>query len=69
MTSAGALRAITLDLDDTLWPVGPTLVVAERVLADCLREHAPRTAASTTSESRARSAPRSSPSARRVRTT
>ena len=53
MTAAGALRAITLDLDDTLWPVGPTLVAAERVLGDWLREHAPRTAASTTTESRA----------------
>lgn len=50
---SGALRAITLDLDDTLWPVGPTLVAAERVLTDWLREHAPRTAASTTPESRA----------------
>jgi hypothetical protein len=24
------LRAITLDLDDTLWPVAPTLIAAER---------------------------------------
>lgn len=38
-------RAITLDLDDTLWPVGPTLVAAEQALADWLREHAPRTGA------------------------
>ena len=53
MTGSGALRAITLDLDDTLWPVGPTLVAAERVLAEWLRAHAPRTAAATTAESRA----------------
>jgi putative hydrolase of the HAD superfamily len=46
------LRAITLDLDDTLWPVGPTLVAAERVLADWLRAHAPRTATATTAEAR-----------------
>jgi putative hydrolase of the HAD superfamily len=38
-------RAITLDLDDTLWPVGPTLVTAEQVLADWLSEHAPSTGA------------------------
>ena len=45
--------AITLDLDDTLWPVGPTLVEAETVLAQWLREHAPRTAARYDAESRA----------------
>ena len=39
--------AITLDLDDTLWPVRPTLVAAEKVLADWLRTHAPSTAAGT----------------------
>jgi len=36
--------ALTLDLDDTLWPVRPTLVAAERVLADWLRANAPATA-------------------------
>ncbi|MFM2340550.1 MAG: hypothetical protein RLZZ592_203 [Pseudomonadota bacterium] len=41
----GTLRAITLDLDDTLWPVGPTLVRAEQVLHDWLRAQAPATAA------------------------
>ncbi|MFA7665180.1 MAG: HAD family hydrolase [Burkholderiaceae bacterium] len=46
-------RAITLDLDDTLWPVGPTLVEAETTLAGWLREHAPRTAASYDAEVRA----------------
>jgi len=45
MTPAlGHVKAITLDLDDTLWPVRPTLVAAERVLADWLRTHAPATA-------------------------
>jgi len=37
--------AITLDLDDTLWPVRPPLVAAERTLADWLARHAPATAA------------------------
>jgi putative hydrolase of the HAD superfamily len=37
--------ALTLDLDDTLWPVRPTLVAAERVLNEWLLAHAPRTAA------------------------
>jgi HAD superfamily hydrolase (TIGR01549 family) len=53
MSSAPTLRAITLDLDDTLWPVGPTLVAAERVLADWLAARAPATAARTDAESRA----------------
>ena len=30
--AAGPIRVLTLDLDDTLWPVGPTLVRAEQVL-------------------------------------
>ena len=38
------IRAITLDLDDTLWPIAPTIRRAERVLLDWLREFAPRTA-------------------------
>jgi HAD superfamily hydrolase (TIGR01549 family) len=38
------VTAITLDLDDTLWPVRPTLVAAEKVLAAWLRSHAPATA-------------------------
>src|SRR5690606_27900253 len=48
-------RAITLDLDDTLWPVGPTLVAAEQVLADWLRDRAPPTAAGYRPEPRAAS--------------
>lgn len=39
------LRAITLDLDDTIWPVGPCIERAERVLHDWLLQHAPNTAA------------------------
>ena len=42
--SLHAVTAITLDLDDTLWPVRPALVAAEKVLAAWLRTHAPATA-------------------------
>jgi len=41
------VTAITLDLDDTLWPVRPTLVAAEKVLAEWLRANAPATAQNT----------------------
>ncbi|WP_313312740.1 HAD-IA family hydrolase [Pulveribacter sp.] len=39
------IRAITLDLDDTLWPVWPTIRRAEAALAGWLAVHAPGTAA------------------------
>ena len=39
------IRAITLDLDDTLWPVWPTIERAEQTLQDWLLQHAPKTAA------------------------
>jgi FMN hydrolase / 5-amino-6-(5-phospho-D-ribitylamino)uracil phosphatase len=39
------IRAITLDLDDTLWPIWPTIARAEVVLQNWLRAHAPATAA------------------------
>lgn len=39
------IRAITLDLDDTLWPIAPVIARAEAALHAWLREHAPRTAA------------------------
>ena len=39
------VRAITLDLDDTLWPIWPTIERAEAALAAWLLEHAPATAA------------------------
>ena len=38
------IRAITLDLDDTLWPVLPVLAQAERELVEWLTLRAPRTA-------------------------
>ena len=41
------VTAITLDLDDTLWPVRPTLIAAEKVLAEWLRANAPATAQNT----------------------
>ncbi len=39
------IRAITLDLDDTLWPVWPTIQHAENALRDWLDTHAPAAAA------------------------
>jgi FMN hydrolase / 5-amino-6-(5-phospho-D-ribitylamino)uracil phosphatase len=41
----GAIRAISLDLDDTLWPIGPTIERAELALHHWLAAHAPMTAA------------------------
>lgn len=38
------LRALTLDLDDTLWPVWPAIERAEATLRDWLLRHAPATA-------------------------
>jgi len=38
------IRAITLDLDDTLWPIAPAIERAEAVLHAWLRERAPKTA-------------------------
>ena len=46
-SSLQGITALTLDLDDTLWPVRPTLVAAEKVLAAWLRKHAPATAEGT----------------------
>ncbi len=39
------ISAISLDLDDTLWPVWPTIERAERVLQAWLLKEAPKTAA------------------------
>lgn len=39
------IAALTLDLDDTLWPVWPAIERAEARLMDWLTEHAPSTAA------------------------
>lgn len=41
----GRIRAITLDLDDTLWPIWPTISRAENHLQAWLDQHAPATAA------------------------
>lgn len=38
------VRAITLDLDDTLWPFAPIGARIEQVLHDWMRQHSPRTA-------------------------
>lgn len=40
-----AVRAITLDLDDTLWPFAPIGARVDRVLHEWMREHSPATAA------------------------
>jgi putative hydrolase of the HAD superfamily len=39
------IRAITLDLDDTLWPFAPIGVRIERVLHEWMERHSPQTAA------------------------
>lgn len=41
----GRIRAISLDLDDTLWPIWPTIAKAEASLLQWLARHAPATAA------------------------
>jgi len=38
------IRAITLDLDDTLWPFAPIALRIENALGAFFREHSPRTA-------------------------
>ena len=42
-----SIRAISLDLDDTLWPVWPTIARAEDRLQQWLAEHVPATCALT----------------------
>lgn len=39
------IDAISLDLDDTLWPIAPTIEAADRALAEWMAAHAPRAAA------------------------
>lgn len=41
---ASRIKAISLDLDDTLWPIWPVITRAELALQDWLRPHAPATA-------------------------
>jgi putative hydrolase of the HAD superfamily len=36
-------QALSLDLDDTLWPIWPAIARAERMMTDWLRERAPAT--------------------------
>lgn len=45
-----AIRAITIDLDDTLWPIGPTIARADRLAHEWLAEHAPQVAAAWPTE-------------------
>lgn len=45
MLDLSKIRAISLDLDDTLWPIWPTIERAEQVLLDWLSAAAPMTAA------------------------
>ncbi|WCM95054.1 HAD family hydrolase [Acidovorax sp. NCPPB 2350] len=45
MLDTDRIRAITLDLDDTLWPVWPTIHRARQVMNDWLAPRAPATAA------------------------
>ena len=44
MIDIARIKAITLDLDDTLWSVWPTIHRAEAALSDWLAQHAPATA-------------------------
>jgi FMN hydrolase / 5-amino-6-(5-phospho-D-ribitylamino)uracil phosphatase len=45
MLNIKKIRAISLDLDDTLWPIWPVIERAEKALLAWLSEHAPMTAA------------------------
>lgn len=45
MLDLTTIKAITLDLDDTLWPIWPAIERAEKALDDWLSRHAPMTAA------------------------
>jgi FMN hydrolase / 5-amino-6-(5-phospho-D-ribitylamino)uracil phosphatase len=45
MVDISKIKAISLDLDDTLWPIWPVIQRAEKVLLDWLSDYAPMTAA------------------------
>lgn len=45
MLDISRIKAISLDLDDTLWPILPTIERAEKVLHDWMVKHAPMAAA------------------------
>ncbi len=49
MHPLASIAAISLDLDDTLWPFGPAVVRAEQTLHDWLLAQAPRTSGLLTS--------------------
>ncbi len=51
-----AIRAISLDLDDTLWPIWPTIQRAEQQLHAWLHIHAPATATLAADKSAAKAA-------------
>jgi FMN hydrolase / 5-amino-6-(5-phospho-D-ribitylamino)uracil phosphatase len=45
MLDVAKIKAISLDLDDTLWPIWPTIEKAEKVLHEWMVENAPMAAA------------------------
>lgn len=45
MIDVSKIKAISFDLDDTLWPIWPVIERAEKALLDWLSDHAPMTAA------------------------
>lgn len=45
MLVPGKIKAITIDLDDTLWPIWPVIERAEKALHDWLAAHAPMASA------------------------
>jgi putative hydrolase of the HAD superfamily len=45
MLDISSIKAISIDLDDTLWPIWPTIERAEKVLHDWMVEYAPMAAA------------------------
>jgi HAD superfamily hydrolase (TIGR01549 family) len=45
MLDVAKIKAISFDLDDTLWPIWPTIERAEKVLLEWIAEHAPMAAA------------------------
>ena len=47
-TPIQTIKAITIDLDDTLWPIWPAIDRAEAHLHEWMKEKAPATAAATT---------------------
>jgi HAD superfamily hydrolase (TIGR01549 family) len=45
MLDVAKIRAVTIDLDDTLWPIWPVIERAEKALYDWMNQNAPMTAA------------------------